>query len=46
VLFSVQRIQLVRTSSLTLEAVGKMICTDKINYLQINYVNGMTCIYT
>jgi hypothetical protein len=32
-LFSIQRIQLVRTSSLTLEAVGKMICKDNINDL-------------
>lgn len=38
VLFSIQRIQSVRTPSLTFEAVGEMICNDRnINYSQIHF---------
>jgi hypothetical protein len=38
VLFSVQRIQFVRTPSLTFEAVGEMICNDRNIYdLQIHF---------
>jgi hypothetical protein len=49
VLFSIQRIQFVRTPSLTFEAVGEMICNDRnINYLQIhfkiNFLSTVKCI--
>jgi hypothetical protein len=38
VFFSIQRIQFVRAPSLTLEAVGEMICNDRnMNDLQINF---------
>lgn len=43
--FSVQRIQFVRTPSLTLEAVGEMICNNRnINDLQINFLSIVMCI--